>query len=325
MHDLSIYFESPFENIKVGKDKQFKFFEDHNSRLVQAVANGEPYAALLAATATAVENLKNSIGGQASTSAQQETKTSIVDNVIELFKTTIRKREAQVLVKFDKDNPVYLEFFPHGKGEYSHVTKASIEKLMSQFISAVSNHKTELGQPLLDEFIAIQASYVSARKEQLQKMEDTETYRTSWDGCIEAMKDQAFKNLLIIASENRNHPERIKKYFNQTIIRPPKYNKAGEEILPYTLNIAANTTQAAKISFSTDDSLEITNTSEISVFYYGAVTADTPCPAAAIELLPGESKIVTGEMLGAPINKYILFTNKDATSETEVEIIMLID
>jgi hypothetical protein len=324
MINLKKFFESPFEKLYLGKDKLYKFYDDHVSRLKAAVANGEPFNALLIASLVLLANLKKSLGGHASKLAQKEMLTMTVDNVVELFKKTVRLHEASILVKFPKEHPVYQEFFPHGKSEYTSATKASIGKLMLQIINAIENHKTDLGQPLLDEFTGLQTLYDNSRDEQIQKKEDTETERANWDTNLAAMEDQAFQNLLSIALIHRNHPEKIKMFFDQSLLVLKKHNKEDEEILPYILSVLANTTKAANISFSVDDSLEITNNGEKSVFYYGAVTADSICPPAATELLPGESKIVSGEILGAPVNKYILFTNKDATTEAEVEISMLI-
>jgi len=325
MHDLKKYLETPFVNIEVGKDKQYKFYEDHENRMISAVNNGEPFDALLAATHTTVLNLKHSLGSQASTLAEKESKTITVDNAIEEFKTKIKEREANILVKFPKKSAIYEQFYPHGKTEYNSATKANIEKLMTQFIEPLDDHKGVLGTDLLDEFTAIETNYINARNEQLQKKEDSETSRYTWDASLAAMEDQAFVNLLSIAIVHRNHPEKIKMFFDQSIIRPHKYNKAGEEILPYILGISVNTTQAADISFSVDDQLEIENTGDGSIFYYGAITADAICPPTAKELPSGESIIVKGDALGAPANKYLLFTNKNANLEGEVEISLLID
>ena len=325
MHDLKKYFVSPFVNIEVGKDKQYKFYEDHDNRMISAVNNGEPFGGLLAATHTKVLNLKNSLGSQASTLAQKESKTITVDNAIEAFKTKIKESEAHILIKYPKGSAIYEEFYPHGLNEYNHITKANIEKLMAQFIKPLDDHKGELGETLLDEFTALETNYTNARNEQLQKKEDSETSRYTWDTSLAAMEDQAFVNLLSIALVHRNHPEKIKMFFDQSIIRLHRYNKAGEEILPYILGISTNTTKAADLSFSVDDQLEIENTGDGSIFYYGAITADAICPPTAKELPAGESIIVKGDALGAPANKYLLFTNKNTTLEGEVEISLLMD
>jgi hypothetical protein len=305
MTNLRKFLESPFRRLKVSRDKTFKFFEDHLNRLIQAVDNGEPFAGLVAATQLAFDNLKLSLGSYSSTLAQKESKTMTVDQVIEEFKIAIKLREANILIHFSKDSPVYQEFFPHGKTEYHQANKASIERLMTQIITAIDNHKTELGQPLLDEFLALQTDYITARNEQLKKMEDAGTKTDSWESSLEIMQMQAFRNLLTIALQYMGEPDKIELFFNESIIRARHYNREGEVIEPYMLAVPPNSTVAADLSFSVDDKLYVEVTGESSLFYFVAQTADATCPPTAIELQPGAGVEVSALSLGAPANKYL--------------------
>ncbi len=323
MINLRRFLESPFKKLKASKSRLFKFYNDHLSRLKRAVANGEPFDSLLTPTQTAVTNLKASMGDKSSSSAMEESKTSTVDNVIKWFKRTIILREANILVLFPLNSDTYKEFFPHGRAEYTKINKTTAENLMWQIIKAITNHKAELGQALLDEFISIQTAYDKARDEQSQQKEETSTQRISWDVNLDIMEEQAFQNLLSIAKVHSGNPKKISLFFDERIVKLHHYNKEGEIILPYNLKIAAKTTKAALISFSVDDKLYFYNISDVSLFYFGAPSADTPTPAIAIELPAGESIEVTAASLGAPINKYLLFTNTDASEEGEVEITLL--
>jgi hypothetical protein len=323
MTNLRKFLESPFRRLKVSRDKIFKFFEDHLNRLIQAVDNGEPFAGLVAATQSAFDNLKLSLGSHSSTLAQKESKTMTVDLVIEEFKTAIKLREANILIHFSKDSPVYQEFFPHGKTEYNNANKASIERLMTQIITAIDNHKSELGQPLLDEFLALQTAYITARNEQLKKMEDAGTKTDSWESSLEIMQMQAFRNLLTIALQYMGEPDKIELFFTESLIRARHYNHEGEVIEPYMLVVPPNSTVAADLSFSVDDKLYVEVTGESSLFYFGAQIAEALCPPTAIELQPGAGVEISALSLGAPANKYLLFTNKNTSLESEVEITLL--
>ena len=325
MINLKKFFESPFKSLKVGKDKLFKFFEDHKNRLEQAVADGEPFAAILSATITVFNNLKLSLGIQSGILAQKQAKTKTVDAIIKEFKTIIRLRYANILVKFPKKSDTYKEFFPHGLSEYTKASKASIERLMTQLIMALHDYKTELGDALLDEFVALQTAYVTAREAQLKKKKEVNSKGDNWELYLEVMQKQSFINLLTIALTYPDEPEKAKEFFDESIVKPHHYDKEGNVIEPYSLTVAATKTAVANISFSVDDKLFIAVIGDASVFYYGAKTEDALCPATATEILPGESADVTGAMLGAPANKYLLFTNKDTTQETEVEITLLVD
>jgi hypothetical protein len=152
MRNFEIFFRPSLIGIKVGRDKQLKFYGDSLNRLKQNVTNGAPFGDLVAPTETAYTNLRDNRADANSSYAQQQGKTITVDNVIATFKTTVSKREAAVRVNLDKETAGYQEFFPLGLTQYSKITKATAYTLMSQFIVAAQNNVSVAGQALLDEF-----------------------------------------------------------------------------------------------------------------------------------------------------------------------------
>jgi hypothetical protein len=323
MRSFENYFEPPLEGLVVGKDSQVRFYESHLNSLMQAVANGAPFADLITPTQTAFTNLKESWSGTTIHLARQEAKTLAVDNLIELIKQTLSKREAAVLYKVDKTSVEYREFYPNGKMEYSTASKSNIEALLDQFISAANNHKAITGDALYTEVNALRTQYVAARATQLQQKENTSDKRSSWDELLPVMKGQIFYNLLSIAREYLGQPEKARLYFDQSILTPRVHAKPGDANGAYKLSVPAATTLAADISFSVDATLLLRNTGDVVLYYFGAATAGASAQDEGPELLPDAEVEVTASQLGAPGNKFLLFKNNDPAFEGEVEIVLI--
>ena len=324
MKKLESFAVSPFKGYEVGRDKIVDFFSDHNNRLIQAVADGAPFADLLTEFTPALGRLADSKTGTAVNLAQQGSETMTVDNIMETFKDEVTKLEPIVLVQFPKDSVEYHEFFPQGKRIYSRLTKANMENLFAIIISACDNHSDKIGEDHLHVFTALRDAYKAARDRQQQKKESTSSTRSAWDDNLEIVSNLAFHNLLMIADNYKNQPEKLRLLFDVSIATPDKHtNDDDDSTEPYTLVIPAADIAVANISFSVDDTLLLTNSGSTSLYYYGAASVDQPLPVTPFELEVDDEVEVTAASLGAPANKFLLFKNRDEFSEGEVEIVMV--
>jgi hypothetical protein len=322
MKNIEGYAEPPFENLQVGRDQIVRFFDDHRNRLKQAVTNGEPFAELVAPTDAAFINLNSGMSSTVTSKTQLGSRTVSVDQLLLEFKEKALECEPYILTKFKKISAEYHEFFPNGRTEYSSANKGTIGPLFDQLILAFTNHKEVLGEELCNQFKILQARYTTARDVQQQQKENKGGALTSWDDYLSVMKDQVFHNILTIASHHRGHSERMRQYFDQSIITPHQHPSAIGDTGAYILIIPVTTTLAADILFTINDTLVVANTGDVPLFWFGAPAPDSSPPANAMLLPPGEEIEITAAMLGAPTNHYLLFSNKDENSAGEVEIIV---
>jgi len=324
MRKLEAYAVSPFTNLKVGRDKIVDFFSDHKNRIIQAVADGAPFADLLTEFTPALGRLADSKTGTAVNLAQQGSETMTVDNIMETFKNEITKLEAIVLVQFPKDSVEYHEFFPQGKTAFHRLTKANILNLFGITISACGHYSDKIDEASEHTFLALRDAYIAARDRQQQKKESTGSTRSAWDDNLEIVSNLAFHNLLMIADNYKNQPEKLRLFFDVSIATPDKHtNDDGDSTEPYTLVIPAADIAVANISFSVDDTLLLSNSGSAPLYYYGAASVDQPLPVTPFELEVDDEAEVTAASLGAPANKFLLFKNRDEFSEGEVEIVMV--
>jgi hypothetical protein len=324
MRNISNYFVWPFDYIPVGRPQTLRFFEDHDGRLAQAVTDGEPFAAQVAPTHTAFEKLRDSLGATEATFAEQQGATITVDDMIDEFKTAVVDGEITVLGKFKKTSAQYQRFYPHGLTQYSNTNKGTATTLMIQYKKAAFDYKADLGQPFSDQFELIYTNYLAVRNGQILLKESTSAKRSDWDVNLDAMKDQAFDNILAIARANRGKPQVARRYFTQSILRGRKIKKSdGTEVEAYKLTVPKAGRAVADISFSVDDTLLLYISGQVGLRYFGAATPDAEMPVES-PMVPSDDEVeVTALALGAPDNKYLIFVNEDPNIDGDVEITLL--
>lgn len=321
MKNLESYLELPFEYILASREKICLFFETHYESLNYMVTAGAPFASLLTPTKEAVVSLRSCIGQTTTSIAQQKSTTYTTDECIDIFVKFVKTKEAKVRDKYGKDSALYIEFYPNGMKPFNNISKKSVDALLEQQIAAYKNHPNDFPPELLIELQKISDNYHEARQNQQSKKSQTKEKQQSWDECLEIMKDQAFVNLLTIAKEYRGKPDKIKLFFDTSIIAPPKPKENTES--GYILDIPAASKKPADISFSVDDSLLINNNGNGILYCYAAATADAAEPANMIEIQPADQIEISALSLGAPANKFLIFVNKDTTQAAQAEIILL--
>ena len=219
MRDLGIYLDNPFEKIVASEDNTEKFYVDHKDRLHHLVSLGINLAHLVADTDKAVADLVKAHGSTDTSMVQLKSRTRTVDQLIADFSEKILEWETIILGKVKKkDSPIYLEFYPHGREEYHHITKGHINSLYERIITAFTNHKDLFGNEVIHEFEELRIAYNAARSNQNEQKEDKSGASMSWADVVKAMAKQAFTNLRAFADLYPNEPDKIILLFDQSIV-----------------------------------------------------------------------------------------------------------
>ena len=234
------------------------------------------------------------------------------------------KCEGLVKSVFGKNTPVYLEFYPFGLSEFHEANPAQLLDLLDRMISSITTHSQELGSSVYsdkfnDNRVRLKKAISNQKNSGSKVINSKEVKEILWN----ELKKQLYKNMLTIALYYIDNLNMVHAYFNSKILRLRHHNNDDDTTQTYKLLIPVLSSKAANISFSVDDTLLIINNGVKSIFYYGAATADEQAKTALIEIPAGEEAEVTAASLGAPTNKFIIFVNKDATDEGEVEIALI--
>lgn len=221
MIDLSKFLINPFldERFSFG-DKQ-RFSEEHIGRLTAQNTSGQ-YNTLLSDTLTAHSDYFGDFTNVKIKEAVQQSLTQVVDKILEDFMTRTSRLNNFLIATEVNKNAIYQEFFPLGVTEFTKDTnKTNADSHIARLVAAITAHTTEAGgTSVLAEYIAFQDNYAKARTNQLIKKGDTEGNRTTRDEKGTRWADVLFSNLLVIANQFRNKPEKLSDFFDQSILRP---------------------------------------------------------------------------------------------------------
>ena len=90
---------------------------------------------------------------------------------------------------------------------------------MTRIVNAANNHIDVLGQPFVDIFTTIKNNFTASRKAQLEKMGKVSDIKKSTGETRDVLEKQLMKNLLTLAIEYMDNPDKGMQFFNQQIIR----------------------------------------------------------------------------------------------------------
>lgn len=309
----------PTQGIEIGRSNFAQYVKRHIEYLI--AAQNPAYSSIISETQSLHHAMFVTLTTREQNFYQRISLTNNVRTIKKAFNSKIDDLEEAIAFKFHKNSAVYLEVFSHGVTPYKEATLSDTIIKMELAISFAEKYKNDIGEPIKNDLTAIRLSFETEAAAQGAARGEVKNVIPDFDEKRREMDKQLLKNICTIIIANIDNPTAVASFFDEYLIFP-KFTKK-EEGLPYILKLVANTHAVADISFSVDDTLLITNTGTISIFYYGAPTANTPIPAILTEILPGEEKEVPAITLGAPNNKFLIFVNKDLLTEAEAEIVLI--
>jgi len=319
MINLQTLFKNHLDTKDISDDNLRKFSEDHEKRLGANNAGGI-YTSLLTSTTPLVAAFGAAIDAESGRAAIQKADTLRVDNLIEKFKKTASRREGAVKSAFGEDAPEYVEFFPLGLTEYAQLTKANVHTLMVRMKERSIHYAAELGAAIGTEFTDILDEYEGLRAKQQTSFGDVEVLRTATETARTALEQQLMFNILIIASKNIGHPERLNDFMDQSIIRRPTDSEDGT-LSGMVLGGAILNIESEGITSNTQFSLR--NTGVTQLRFALSTAADFIPDAIGVKLPPGETLQAPASALGPAGNTFLNVENSSADVAGAWEVTIL--
>jgi len=316
--NFKTFFKNHFDTKEISDDTFRLFSQDGLVRLANDTSG--LYITILADTTTAHQNFFGKIVDEATRFAIQQARTMTMDTTWNLFISTIQRKEGTIRSEFGKDSAKYQEFFPLGLTEYNQTNLGNIETLMNRFINACNNNTAQLPVNFVDQFITIRNDFVAARNLQLDAISEVDNLRNDTAANRDALEVQWMKNLLIVASNNVGHPERLRRFFNQTILG--NVESGGNDIFRSTL--ADNET---KNIFSLDDydatiRIRIKNNGATKLFFDFLPNETTqPDPTDSLGIEPGMEITINRSEIEDLKGPYLnVWNNNPLQGKYEVEV-----
>jgi hypothetical protein len=320
--NLEHLIRNQFENITASIDRRELFFSGHLNSMIGNTLNGalDP---IIEESNLVHQMWNNKVFHRKYITGEGKGSTIVINNLIEELLPVIRNLETTCILKWNKKSARYTEGFPSGLSEYTRATRSKYRSLINRLELFSQKYETELGNDFFVKFknFGIRWDQNTAIKDDIKQ--DIKESSPDFEAIWKVVATQLYKNALTILLASLDNRRIVMSYFDFSIINPRHHASDDATDAAYKLLIPALTSKAAEISFSVDDTLLIINNGVKSIFYYGAATADEEAKTALIEIPSGEEVEVTAASLGAPTNKFIIFVNKDATEEVEVEIALI--
>lgn len=217
MITLDTFFKNHFDSDYISDKKMRRFTESHLGLLAANNSDG-CYTRLLTDTTEVYNIYFGSMADDDVKFSVQQSLTRSKDSVHDRFRETVSQQEGTIRGKWGVDSSIYEEFFPNGLTEYRKSNLSNVEMLMNRFVTAARAHVDELGKEFVRLFEDLRDEFVEIRQAQVEKMGEVSESRADTAETRDALEAQLMKNVLVIALDNIGHPERVSKFFDESLL-----------------------------------------------------------------------------------------------------------
>ena len=221
MFKIQRYFENPFNDPKISAEEFRIFTEDHLGKL----AGHGTYGAMITATQALFDEFDEALSTRAGQIGSLAGDTVTKDEVLQLFRTQIRQRRGRMIDVLGETSPDFLEIFPQGLTYYTRVTMQNAQQRFDYLVGKLTKFQAVLGAPLLTEFTALKASFEGARAGQVGEKGNVTAARGAVKTTRTALELQVLDNLLTLAKEFKDQPEKATEFFDQSKLEDPTQNQ----------------------------------------------------------------------------------------------------
>ena len=221
MRTLSRFLENPFDSRNISLAEQVAFTTDHLERMSSNNASGELTARITATTSalTLVEDCYEDDEGKL---AIRRSRKQVKDNFRGTIPGEVGKILGSVVAVYGEGSPEVLECCPHGRSIFNDCRDDAVQAHLNTLVLGVTAHLADLGQPVVDRAVALQAAWVT-----IYDASETSTgaKTTTQEGkrlARENLNLMLFLNLLKIAEMFPRQPEKLALYMRQDLLENPQ-------------------------------------------------------------------------------------------------------
>lgn len=195
-----------------------RFAVDVKAKLTENNAANE-YDAVLLPLTTKLIPLSRELGEVDTTFNVQVGKTITVDQFIKIFKAYMGDKYIPIAAALGGDKtPAFIEFYPHGKTEYSKITKTKMPTIMTRLKTAATTHQAAIGATISGELQAFETQWTTVRDNQLQEKAAVKTNRTDRTVARREVEIELLKTIHFIADKFPGDVARCKTFFDFNLL-----------------------------------------------------------------------------------------------------------
>jgi hypothetical protein len=214
----NMLFGNIFDDRKIIPNYLARFADDVKAKLTENNTSNE-YDAVLIPLSAAIIPFRRELGEVDTTLNVQVGKTMTVDSFIKIFKVYMGDKYIPIAAALGGDKtPAFKEFYPHGKTEYTKVTKTKMPTIMERLKVAATTHQAAIGATISGELQAFQTQWNTARNNQLEEIAAVKTNRNDRSVARKEVEVELLKTIHFIGSKFPGDVLKCKTFFNFNLL-----------------------------------------------------------------------------------------------------------
>lgn len=221
-------FGNIFDDVKITPTYLSRFTDDVIAKLTQNNSSHE-YDEVLLALQTKVAPLHLELGQVDTTLNTQVGKTMTVDAFIVDFKQYMKDKYVNIAAALGGEKTsAFKEFYPHGKTEYTNITKTKIPTTMERLKTVAVTYQAELGNDISTQLQIFQTKWNDVRDSQLQQKSAVKTNRNDRTQARKGVEIELLKTLHFIGAKYPGDVAKCQVFFDFNLLFGAHHSAATE-------------------------------------------------------------------------------------------------
>lgn len=315
------FFRNKFDNVNIINKRMITYMDDQVALLTADNTDGK-WDDFIPMLHSAISGLQSTINNVDTRENVQSGATHTAANVIAQFKVAMSEEYPFVERALGGNGAeAMLEFYPHGRTEYSNALVGQMNKLTKRVYEAAVKYETQLGSTIADKLKPFWQKWVNARNTQVADMSLVEKQRIDRVSARLAANIVCHKTAHRVAevyAENEKKAQTLCPFHLLYRAKRKKASKFAGPVAPGETAIVFNK------NFGEDSVYHIANLVDNAGFEaWLAATPNADKGEKFVTNHAGQTHIVNREKLGGGDNTpYLLIKNTSATNEVTYEVVV---
>ena len=218
MNDLHPLFINPFDDVHISFDELKDFTTDHIQRLT-----ANPQSALtprVAPTSAALTTFSGTLTADDTKLGQRKGSKLNKNAFRDTLPAAVGKIAVAVEAQFSEGSAEFLECFPHGRSEFSHCPDDKLENALQTLINGVTAHQPPLAASVVTAATALLTGWQAVYAPSETATGAKTSSRDAKTAARTALSLELFKNLLTLALQFPNQPQKLDLYMQPSLLEP---------------------------------------------------------------------------------------------------------
>ncbi len=214
----NMLFGNIFDDRKITPTYLVRFADDTIAKLIQNNTSHE-FDEILGALQHDMDPLRTELGIVDVNLNSQVDKTATVDEFIVDFKQFMKDKYVNIAAALGGEKATaFINFYPHGKTEYTTITKTKMLTVLQRLKSVATTYQTQLGDDLNSHLQSFETKWNDLRENQLEQKSAVKTNRSVRSQARKVVEITLLKTIHFIGGKYPSDINRCKVFFDFNLL-----------------------------------------------------------------------------------------------------------